>query len=78
MLRDFILDELKKGKTYKEIGKIIGVSYQTIQSYVNHDTYPTVKKLMKLAEHYNLSIDYILGYTDKKRPLFPKTRKKRQ
>ena len=76
MLRDFILDELKKGKTYKEIGQIIGVSYQTIQSYVNHDTYPTVKKLMKLAEHYNLSIDYILGYTKEKRPLFPEQKKK--
>lgn len=78
MFKDFILEEINKGKSYQDIASIMGISYQSVQCYVTRGNYPTVSNLMKLAEHYNLSIDYILGYTDKKRPLFPKTRKKKQ
>ncbi len=69
MFSDFLKQELENGKTLQELADIIDVSYQTIQCYINKGNYPTVNKLMKFAEHYNISIDYLLGYTDEKRPL---------
>lgn len=76
MFKDFILEEINKGKSYQDIASIMGISYQSVQCYVTRGNYPTVSNLMKLAEHYNLSIDYILGYTKEKRPLFPEQKKK--
>ena len=69
MFSDFLQSELNNGKTLQELADIIDVSYQTIQCYITKGNYPTVAKLMKFAEYYNLSIDYLLGYTDEKRPL---------
>jgi transcriptional regulator with XRE-family HTH domain len=70
MFSDFLQSELDSGKTLQELAEIIDVSYQTIQCYIKKGNYPTVTKLMKFAEYYNLSIDYLLGYIDEKKPLF--------
>lgn len=49
-----------------EIADIIDVTYQTVQCYRDRNNYPTAKNLMRLSEHYNISIDDMLYFGDKK------------
>lgn len=53
-----------KDKTQTEIGKIINKSQQGYAHIENRKAKLTIEDLMKLCEYYNLSADYILGFTD--------------
>ena len=50
----------------QEIADIIDVSYQTVQCYRDKGNYPKVENLIKFAEHFNISTDYMLGLEIKK------------
>lgn len=58
-----------KDKTQMEIGKIINKSQQGYAHIENRKAKLTIEDLMKLCEYYNLSADYILGYTDEPKQL---------
>lgn len=47
------------------IANIIGVKRQSISQWINGDTRPDILSLGKIAEHFNVSTDYLLGLTDK-------------
>ena len=47
-----------------ELGKIMGVSQQTINKYETGKTEPDFHMLKTLAEFFHTSIDYLVGYTD--------------
>ena len=64
MIAKFINELLKSGQTFQSIADIMGVTYQTIQAYLYKGINPKVENLVKLAEHFNVSIDYILGYKE--------------
>ena len=51
--------------TREELCKIIGVSKRTIVAYEQGTRDPSVKTLRALVEYFNVSADYILGYTNK-------------
>ena len=58
------LNELRreKGLTGEELGEIIGVNKATISRYENGKLEsPTLGVLKKLAEYFDISIDYIAG-----------------
>lgn len=59
----------ESGLTLEKIEEIIGISYQAYRKIENNKCYPRVETLMKIAEMYNLSTDYLLGYIDEKREL---------
>ena len=48
----------------KELADAIKVSQQSINKYENHNSQPDIEILKKMADYFNTSIDYILGYTD--------------
>lgn len=52
----------------QKLADAIGMSQQSINQYENHDTEPDLLTLSKMAEYFNTSIDYIVGYTDIKDP----------
>ena len=60
------LRELRKEKniTMKKIGEIIGVSESAVSQYENGKRQPDHETLTKLADFFEVSIDYILGRTD--------------
>lgn len=58
-----------RDKTQKEIGKIISKSQQGYAHIENRKAKLTIEDLMKLCEYYNLSADYILGFTNEQKPL---------
>ena len=57
------LKELRKqfGLTQKQVAEHLGVIYQTYQAYEIGTNIPPVKNLVKLAELYDVSLDYLVG-----------------
>lgn len=49
----------------EQLCKIIGVSKRTIVAYEQGTRDPSIKTLCALVEYFNVSADYILGYTNK-------------
>ena len=60
------LRKLRKAKGDSQIylSKIFGVSQATISSWEKERTYPPYSDLIKLADYFNVSIDYLIGRTD--------------
>jgi len=59
----------ESGLTLEKIAEILDISYQAYRKFEKNKCYPKVDTLMKIGEMYNLSFDYLLGYTDEKRKL---------
>lgn len=60
------------GKSAKEVSKIIGVSENTLLSWETGVKEPLASNLMKLADLYRCSPEYLLGMTDEqKRSVIP-------
>ena len=60
------------GYTQKEIGEYLGISQNTYSQYeIGVLRYP-VDVIVKLADFYNVSTDYLLGRTGRKEPYPPK------
>ncbi len=58
----------EKGFTQQDIANILGVGRATIAGYETKGKQPDYEKLMKLAEFFNCSIDYLLGRTNQRNP----------
>lgn len=56
---------IASGFTQAEIAKKLGVSKSTISMYENGNREPDFETLEKIADLFNVDIDYILGRTDK-------------
>ena len=54
----------KNGITQDSLGKVIGVTPDSISVYEKGRNYPEARKLITLAEHFGVSIDYLVGRTD--------------
>lgn len=52
--------------TMKQLGKIIGAAESTISLYEKGSREPDNATLKKLADYFGVSVDYLLGRTDKK------------
>ena len=52
----------------KDIAEVLGISQQYYSEYESGNRAIPVFHLMKLAEFYNVSIDYIVGLTDNTKP----------
>ncbi|AYD39598.1 helix-turn-helix domain-containing protein [Clostridium fermenticellae] len=55
-----------KGLTQKQLAEKIGVTPVTITRYENDNRKPDFDTLEKIADYFNVSIDYLLGRTDSK------------
>ena len=65
------LKELRneKGVSQKEVARNLKTTDVTIGRYENGDREPKGDMLYSLAKYYDVSVDYILGYSDNKKPL---------
>ena len=52
--------------TQREMGIILSCSQRVYSNYERGDLDIPTEVLIKLADYYNVSVDYILGRTDKK------------
>ena len=60
------LKQLRKssGYTLKSVANYLGVVYQTYQSYELGVNLPSINNLVKLADLFDVSTDYLLGRTE--------------
>lgn len=64
------LKELREAKheSQQKLAIMLNVSQSMISRYELNQATPDVGILMKLAKHYNVSVDYLIGNTDEKTP----------
>lgn len=69
------LEELRKQKktTQTEIAEIIGISQSNYSKYEIEKTMPDIKTLIKLADYYGVSLDYLCEHQSKAIELPPNT-----
>lgn len=53
----------KEGLTLKEIANKFGVSFQLISKYERGDCQPDPETLIKFADYFGVSVDYLIGRT---------------
>ena len=60
------LKDLRKSNnlTQAELGKILGVGKTTVSMYETNNSTPSDDIKLKICEHFNISLDYLLGKTD--------------
>lgn len=57
----------EKGLTQKDLAQILGLSSKsTITNYEQNNRDPDYETLIKIAKYFEVSIDYLLGQTDKR------------
>ena len=54
----------KEGTTQEAIAKVTGKTRQTVSQYVNGISEPSYDTLVKIADYYDVSLDYLLGRTE--------------
>lgn len=59
------LNELKKNNntSNQELADAVGISIRGLQFYLSGEKEPTMSKLIKIADYFNVSIDYLTGRT---------------
>lgn len=57
-------ERLKKGLTGEKIGSILKVSKTAISNWENGNRAPDYETLIKIADLFDVSTDYLLGRTD--------------
>ncbi len=56
--------KLNKNLLQKDIANAIGVSPRNYQRYEKGEQQPTLPIVIKLADYFDVSIDYLVGRTD--------------
>ena len=56
----------EKKQTLKQMAEAFGTSNQVISRYELGQAEPEFETLIKIADYFNVSVDYLLGRTDKR------------
>ncbi len=54
----------QKGISQKQLADMILVSQQSVNKYENQNVEPDIKTLVKMADFFGVSLDYLVGRTD--------------
>lgn len=47
----------------QQLADAIGTSQQSINKYENHNIEPDIETLIKIADYFSTSVDYLVGHT---------------
>ncbi len=64
-----------RNETQEELSLVLGVSYQAVSRWENGDAYPDIELLPKLAAHYEVTTDELLGADEETRKTDKERRK---
>lgn len=53
----------EKGMKQEELAKVINVERQSISNYENDKSCPSLENLVRLADYFRVTTDYLLGRT---------------
>ena len=51
----------------KAVADAIGVSQQSVNKYENHNIEPDIETLIRIADFFETSVDYLIGHTSVRR-----------
>jgi len=51
-------------KTQKEVADVLGITRQAISQYLDGAVQPNAEKLFKLANYFDVSVDWLIGLTE--------------
>ena len=54
----------ERGETQAEVGSALGIGARHYQKFEAEDNYPSAENLCALADHFAVSLDYLMGRTD--------------
>ena len=52
----------ERGLSQQQLAEELGINQQSINGYENTATEPDIEMLMKLADFFRTSVDYLIGY----------------
>lgn len=55
----------KKGLSQQALADILEISQQSINKYENHETEPDIAMLIKMADFFAVSVDFLIDHTTK-------------
>lgn len=55
---------MEKKKTQKQTAEVLGMKVRSYQTYEQGKLEPNIKKLIILADFFDVSLDYLMGRTD--------------
>ena len=54
---------ISKNISQQQLADVIGVTQQSINKYENHSTEPDIDTLVKIADFFETSVDFLIGHT---------------
>lgn len=54
---------VSRGISQQQLADVMGTSQQSVNKYENHNVEPDISSLIKLADYFETSIDYLVGHT---------------
>lgn len=64
MLKTIKILRKETGVSQKALAEAIGVSQQSVNKYENHNIEPDIETLKRIADYFQTSIDYVVGYSN--------------
>lgn len=65
-----------KGLSMKELGRLFGLSESTISLYESGKRQPDNETILKIADFFDVSVDYLLGREEKETPSYTEEERK--
>ncbi len=63
MLKNLKLLRERSGISQNTLAMAIGVSQQSINKYENHNIEPDIETLIRIADYFNTSVDFVIGHS---------------
>ena len=54
---------INRGISQQQLADVMGTSQQSVNKYENHNVEPDISSLIKLADYFETSVDYLVGHT---------------
>lgn len=55
---------IERKHTQSSIGEELGLKLRMIQYYENNQSFPDFKRLIRIADYFDVSLDYLVGRSD--------------
>ncbi|RQW18715.1 XRE family transcriptional regulator [Bacillus sp. C1-1] len=56
----------EKAVNYQDLADLLGISVRAVQHYATGTRYPDFEGLIKLADFFDVSLDYLVGRSDER------------
>jgi len=71
MLKNLKLLRDETGVSQLKLAESIGMSQQSVNGYENSEVEPDISTLIKIADYFETSVDFVIGHTDIRRKIEP-------